>query len=44
MVPKLVYVDGEKWVKFKKWCVNNDTTIKAEIDKFLNQVIGGKNE
>ncbi len=33
----MVDVDKDKWKVFGKWCVNNDTTIRAEIDKFLNK-------
>lgn len=34
---KLVDVDNKKWKNFGKWCVMHDTTIKNEIDKFLDK-------
>jgi len=34
---KAVDVDKDKWKKFKKWCFDNDSTIKTEIDKFLSR-------
>lgn len=37
MVNKLIEVDETKWKKFHLWCVNNSTTIKKEIDKFLDK-------
>lgn len=36
---KQINVDDEKWKKFGKWCVNNDTTITKELDKFLTRAI-----
>ena len=41
MTLKMMDVDKDKWNAFKKWCANNDTTMKAEIDKFLNKFIKG---
>jgi len=35
MKMKAINVDEKKWDTFKKWCVNNDTTIQKQIDKFL---------
>ena len=29
-------VDPKKWDKFRKWCVANNTTIRKEIDRFLD--------
>lgn len=34
---KMINVDGGKWNIFKKWCVANDTTMIAELDKFLDK-------
>lgn len=36
---KQIYVKNSKWKKFKKICFNNDSTIKKEIDKFLDRFI-----
>lgn len=33
---KLINVDDEKWKTFRKFCVNHDTTMKAEFNKFLD--------
>lgn len=37
MTNKLIDVDNIKWKQFGKWCAVHDTTIKAELDKFLNK-------
>lgn len=39
---KLIDVDPDKWKLFRKYCVNKDTTMKAELDKFLNRFVGEK--
>lgn len=43
MICKSINVNEQKWDAFRKWCVNNNTTIKVEIDKFLNQFVGKTN-
>jgi hypothetical protein len=42
MVYKMIDVDGKKWNTFRKWCAANDTTMKAEVDLFLNKYCRGK--
>ncbi len=42
MTMKMIDVDEKKWKAFGKWCVNHDTTMKEEIDKFLNKFGRGK--
>ena len=43
MTYTMIDIDRKKWKEFKIWCANNDTTMKAEIDKFLNKFDkGGK--
>ena len=37
MTLKMVDVDAKKWKAFRKWCNNHDTTLKVEIDKFLDK-------
>ena len=34
---KLIDVEPDKWKEFKKYCAIKETTMKAEIDKFLNK-------
>jgi hypothetical protein len=33
---KQVVVDLDKWKRFKKWCALNDTSMKEELDIFLD--------
>ena len=39
MAYTMIDIDKKKWRAFKIWCAHNDTTLKAEIDKFLNKFI-----
>lgn len=41
MMNKQIIVDEKKWELFKKWCINHDTTIKDELDKFITKVLEG---
>lgn len=33
-------VDNKKWRAFKAWCVANDTTMKAQLDKLITEFLG----
>lgn len=39
---KLINVDDKKWKAFRKYCFDNEITMKAEIDKFLNKFEKGE--
>lgn len=41
---KAIDVDDKKWVQFGKWCKANDTTIRKELDKFLNKFYKGEKD
>jgi hypothetical protein len=34
---KMIDVDNNKWEAFGIWCYTHKTTIKKELDKFLNK-------
>lgn len=44
MAYTMIDIDKQKWKVFKLWCINHDTTIKAEIGKFLDKFIKEKNK
>lgn len=35
----MIDVDAKKWKDFKRWCNNNETTMKLEMDKLLNKFV-----
>ena len=37
MTLKMIDVDPKKWKSFRKWCGNHETTMKAEVNRFLNK-------
>ena len=44
MTVKLIEVNEKKWNAFRKYCVNNDTTMRAEMDRMLNRFVRGEKE
>ena len=41
---KMIDVDSKKWSKFRLWCANHGTTMKAEMDRFLDKFMKGANQ
>ena len=35
----MIDVDAKKWKAFRLWCANQGTTMKAEIDQFLEKFV-----
>jgi len=35
----MIDINKEQWKVFKKWCANNETTMKAELNKMLNKFL-----
>ena len=42
MTQKMVEVDDQKWRQFRLLCLKNNTTIKKELDRFLNKKLKGE--
>jgi len=41
MANKMIEIDEVLWNKFKKKCINNDTTIRKKLSELINQYVGG---